>query len=123
MPNTEPESLPAQIAGAVNSEIAELERDAKETVRRRTVSSLLDVDHPSHPAAPKVQSSKPLLWKVELWDQDHSIPIHNLNLGLVGELAMLPGAATFQAFSVPVLLLLAFVLLPARFFAEALVGT
>jgi hypothetical protein len=81
MPNTEPESLPAQIAGAVNSEIAELERDAKETVRRRTVSSLLDVDHPSHPAAPKVQSSKPLLWKVELWDQDHSIPIHNLNLG------------------------------------------
>jgi sensor domain CHASE-containing protein len=123
MPTDVAESLPAQLAGAVSSEIAELERDAKEAVRRRTVSSLLDVDQPTHPAAPKVQSSKPLLWRVELWDQDHSIPIHNLDLGLFGELAMLPGAATFQAFSVPVLLLLAFVLLPARFFAEALVGT
>lgn len=83
--------------------------------------SSLDVDEPS--VGPVTQAREPLLRRWELRDQELSIPIHNLDLGALGEVAALIPATLFQPYSVPLLLLGSFLLLQQRVFLEVLLGT
>jgi hypothetical protein len=84
--------------------------------------SALDVAQPAK--APLTQVRRPgRLRRWELADQALSIPIHNADLGLLGELVALVPATLFQPFSVPLLLCAAYFLAHERFFVEALAGT
>ena len=87
---------------------------------RHEVSAL---DLPAPENGPLTQTREPLLQRLELLDQDLSIPIHNFDLGLFGELIMLIPASLFQPFSVPLLLVAAFFLGSERFFVKILIGT
>lgn len=85
------------------------------------VVSALDVPEPEK--APLTQTREPFLQRLELLDQDLSIPLHNWDPGYGSEFALLLPASLFQPFSVPMLLLAAFFLSHSRFFIEVLAGT
>lgn len=115
----EPDDDEAAVAGVEEDVLPEAATALKAA---RGEVSALDVARPAK--APLTQTRRPSrLRRWELADQALSIPVHNADLGLLGELVALVPATFFQPFSVPLLLCAAYFLAHERFFAEALAGT